>query len=351
MPIYCNDREVILPSDPKNDDPVQAFYRQHKDRIQSLQDYVVIKKYESESKFKYDDSGRPLRPTAQTVPFKAMFNGERGQETWNYGETRKKAKNDTYSYQPSHLIVTDETPLDPSKDIEKIFILTVVGNVGASGCFVFDPVTDAEIKARKIGGDELDVKFLIYKDPDFTTEQLILVAKAWGILEADKLNIAILRNKLFDLVSSNEKRKESTGRGYSNFITDVRNVRNESRRETVENKAVINIAVAKKVVLYDDKTSQWRYASNGDYICQVPRDKVERKNELLLEYYNRRSTELEALRNEVLGERIVPKYSQADIDRISTDAEARQVAKDLGISLHVNMKLDNAKKKLMESFQ
>jgi len=77
MPIYCNDREIILKSNPELDDPVEAFYRKHKEKIQKLTDYVVIKKYESQSKFLYDDLGRPLRPTINTVPWN-QYIGETG---------------------------------------------------------------------------------------------------------------------------------------------------------------------------------------------------------------------------------------------------------------------------------
>ena len=348
MPIYCNDREIILKSNPELDDPVEAFYRKHKEKIQKLTDYVVIKKYESQSKFLYDDLGRPLRPTINTVPLKSIYRGDRGQETWTFGNTRKKNKNDTYSYDPSHVFVSDELQLDPVADIDKIFVLTVVGDVGKSGCYVYDPIKEAEMKASKVGGEDLDVKFLIYKNPDMTNEDLILLAQAWGLSNAESVNPTVLRNKLFDIVAAAEKTKENTGRGFSTFITDARNL-NSANRDRVENKAILNKAITDGLVVFNAKVSQWFYKSGGDYICQVPRDKLDRKNEILMDYFHRKRDEWEAIKTDVWSEKEVPVYSIADIEKMATDKELRIAGKHMKVYLAPRDKTEVMKKKLMDA--
>jgi len=57
----------------------------------------------------------------------------------------------------------------------------------------------------------------------------------------------VLRNKLFDIVAAAEKTKENTGRGFSTFITDARNL-NSANRDRVENKAILHKAITDGLV-------------------------------------------------------------------------------------------------------
>lgn len=346
--IYCNDHEVILPRNKDQDDPVQAFYRLHKEKIQKQKDLVVIRKHLSESRFLYDDSNRRLRPSIVDIPFKWDYRGDRGQETWTYGESRKKNKSDQYSYSPSHAFVADDLNLDPYEDVEKIFILTVIGDIASCGCYVYDPIKEAELKAGKMGGDELDVRFLIYKDPEVTPEDLVLVAQAWGISDAEETNLMVVRNKLYDIVTESEKRIESTGKGYRQLISDIRNLKGEYRYR-VENKAILNKAVQDEVVYFDSKLRQWFYKSGGEYICQVPVDKLDRKNEVLLEWLNRKPQEFEALKTEVWSVKETPVYSIKDIEDMNTDKELRTAAKNMNVKLPIRIGTEKAKTLLINS--
>jgi hypothetical protein len=347
MAIYCNDREIILSN---TADPAVKFYLDHKKEIQKKKDYVVIKKYTSESVFLVDDKGRPLRPTIQTVPFTQVYRSkERGEERWTYAQNRRKLKNDRYSYDPSHLFVADEISLDPYEDVEKIFVLTVVGNLSGVGCYVYDPVDAAEKRAEKLGGDELDVRYLIYKDPETTDEDIVLLAQAWGLSGVEDINVKVLKNTLYDKVVAMEKNIEATGRGYRQFITDVKNLKNVALKERVENRAIIHKAIAEEIVRFEQRDSRWYYKSTGDFICQVNHDKLERKEDILLDFMTKHSNEFDALKTEVWSDKIKPTYSVADIDGMDTDKEVRIAAKNLGVKLPPRINLNEAKKQVIES--
>lgn len=347
MPLFVNDHEVVLSN---TEDPAVKFYLQHKDKIQEKTDFVCIRKYVANSKYLYDDSGSPLRPNIQTVPLKWSYRSkERGQETWVYAEERSKNKNERWTYKPTHLFVADELQLDPYGDVEKVFILTVIGDVGRCGCYVFDPIVEAKKKAAKMGGDELDVRFLIYKDPEVTDEDLVLIAQAWGVGDADKVDPIILRNKLYEYVTESEKRVEQTGRGYKQFVTDIRNIRSTNNKDKVIDRAIIQKAILDQVVRFEDKDRRWYYTVGGDYITQVPHDQLEKKADILLGHYQRHQNEFDSLKSEVWADKVKPEYSISDLDKLNTISELRAASKHMGVKLPINIKPENAKAILVKA--
>jgi hypothetical protein len=344
--LFVNDAEVVTLPDTNQS---KQFWIKSKEEIQQKNDYVCIRKYESESKFLFNDNGVRLRPSIQTVPYKVIVNSTRGQETWIYAEDRSKNKSEKWNYKPSHLFVSDEVQLDPQVEAEKVFIMSILGGAAKAGCYIFDPLQEASEKAAKMGGDELDVRFLIYKDPDLTEDDLILVSQAWGLNDAEKVDPTILRNRLYDTVTASEKNISTTTRGYKQFVTDVRNMRTPKLRERVEDRAIINKAVVDKLVRFDKNDRRWYYTSGGDYICQVKSDMLDRKVDILLEHFHRKSDEFDSLKIEVWGDKLKPVYSVADIDKMNTDKELRTAAKNMGVKLPINIKPENARKILHES--
>jgi hypothetical protein len=285
----------------KTDSPQTKFYLEKKKIIEAMKGLVIIKavREDSTAQVYYDDRKQRLRIVPLAVPCRWLLRSPRGTEMWRYADTAiPSGTPGKYRYEPPSMLVTGQLELSPLEDIEKIFyFLFVLGDKGMGQCGLYqhDAIKAAKKKIASYGGDELDVRYRIFRDTELTDESLRQIALAWNISNAYELPMELLRTELFERVMAEHKRNPQDNQAYLAFLKDCK------LGEATEVKAMVNKAVFEdKIFNFDRNTRRWLYKS-GDYICQVPPDKIESKNSYLVEYFLRseRFEELQALRQEV----------------------------------------------------
>jgi hypothetical protein len=323
--LYINDQLLNLND---NTNPAVKFYQEKAKEIRGLTDYVVVKKYNTDSPLLKDDKGVKLRPSFTTIPCRWTLKSERGVEQWRYAESRTPRGNDLWNYQPKHWFVNYDLAIDPNNDTEKAFFLMHVVDVGKCGCYVYNPVDEAKEKIAKLGGgDQLDVQYLIFKDRNLTDADRIMLATAWGIQKAETLQMDILKSRLWDEVERGQRQSEKGLRGFRQFINDATEMGTKVQRRAIAQKAIHD-----GIIRFDSNQSAWLYAGNNEVVCRVDKRQVEKKFEILMTYFANHETELENLGLDVGVDRI-KKYSIADIDGLQDMKEIRKAARDLKVGL------------------
>lgn len=323
--LYINDQLLDL-RDLSN--PAVKFYHDKANEIKQSSDYIVVKKHNTDSPLLRDDRGVKLRPSFTTIPCRWTLKSERGVEQWRYAESRTPRGNDMWSYSPKHWFVNYDMAVHPIDDIEKAFFLKYIVDVGKCGCFIYDPIEEAQGKIAKLGGgDQLDVQYLIFKDKNITDADRRMLATAWGIRNAETLNMDILKSLLWDEVERGEKQNDRGLRGYKNFINDATELGQKLQR-----RAIVQKAIQDEILIFDSEQSAYLWKGNGEIICRIDKRQVDRKFELLMDYFTKHESELENLGLDVGVERI-KKYSIADIDQLKDMKEIRKAAKDLKVGL------------------
>jgi hypothetical protein len=349
--LFCNNK--LIDTANTNDSAVK-FFLEKKKIIENRKGLVVIRQHREDSTAKvyYDTKGRRLRSVPVSIPCHFPINRPgAGTEIWRYAESAMPtATPGKINYTPSSWIVGDQIEFSPSEHVEQVFyLLFILGSDGLKSCSVYEEnlVDKAKKKSEMYGGDELDVRYQIFRNKEIADESLRQIALAWNITNAYILDIEILKNTLFERVMEAHKKNPQDNQAMKAFLKDCK------LGEVTELKAMVNKAVFEgKIFNFDRNTRRWLYASGGDYICQVPPDKIEEKNQYLVEYFLKpeRFPELEALRQEVWSDHIKPSYSLTDLDKFNDVKEFRKVAKDLGKALPFNIsKPESAKKWVIEN--
>jgi hypothetical protein len=336
-----------------SDGPQVKFYKEKQDLISKMRGLVILKaiREDSKSKVYYDDKGQRLRVVPLAIPCRWVLKSIRGTEMWRYAETAIPGNvQGKFRYEPPSMLVTSQLELSPLEDVEKIFyFLFILGDKGMGQCGIYqhDAVKAARKKNESVAGDELDVRYQIFRNKEITDESMRQIALAWNITNAYEIDMEILRDVLFEKVMADHKKNPQDNQAMKAFLKDCR------LGEVTELKAMVNKAVFEnKIFRFDRNTRRWLYNGTGDYICQVPPDKVESKNQCLVEYFLKpeRFEELQALRQEVWSEYIKPSYSLFDLDKLNTENEFRDVAKKYGKSIPMVMhKPETCKKWVIEN--
>lgn len=321
------------------DSPQRKYYEEKKKEIAKLKGLLVVRAFREDSTaaIYYDDKKMRLQAVPRSLPCKWVVRSDRGTEVWRYADAAMPQGNNKFRYEPTAFLVTGQIELSPTDDIEKIFyVLYIMGDrgLGSCGLYVFDPVKVAQKKIATYAGDELDVRYQIFRNHGIPEESMRQIALAWNMTDAYNLHIDILKEQLFERVLAAHKRNPQDNQAFKRFLQDCK------LGEVTEVKAIVNKAVAEgKIFNFDRNTRRWLY-QNGDYICQVPPEKLEDKNNSLVEYYLKaeRFEELQALRQEVWSDHIPPSYNLEQLDKMTTIEELRKVAKDLNKTLPFQFK-------------
>ena len=131
------------------------------------------------------------------------------------------------------------------------------------------------MEARKsIAKDDrvVGVKFMINNtmsplSPESTgSEDLLrMIAAAWGVAKAHSKRISIdeIRIHLFGLVEQSEKTKDTSGRGFDTFLSEIKSI------DRITLRANIQRAADNKIIEYDGTDFTWKYTSNGQVITTI----------------------------------------------------------------------------------
>lgn len=218
------------------------------------------------------------------------------------------------------------------------FLIEKHGMIKSGKYNILDHETDERLKAEHRRKETL-LNSVIYGDNaklNIDVDFLRLIAKRWGIGNADKQGKDTLQNQLFDMVQSAEKQKKSkqAGRGIDDFVKDVRG---SDTSEALKVASLVRDAIDAKIVIFDPINRKWIIDyKDGNFknIMTVSIDDTDQKDEVLI-LYLQSDNNLFALLSAAMG---TPKQKVAegiDADKIRETediAVLRQYAKSLGVT-------------------
>lgn len=287
------DKQGIDPKEPKDlYETVILDYRKKLSEYRQRFGRYVILKDRKEPKINYVD-GKPglLEPVPNaTIPLRLSLTGKNGKEEWVYTETTPQFKdgivqletNSKIVYYGELMIDLDETP-----DLA-YFLLEKHGMIKKGVYHVVDHASDERKKAES-RRNETKLFEIIYGENaklNLDIAYLRLMAKRWGISNADAQSKDFLQNTLHDVVRAAEERKKKNreGRGIDDFISDVRT---SDGNEQIQVAGHVRDAIDRGILTFDvgDKTWKINYG-DGTYavVVTVSNQDIPQKDEVVLLY-------------------------------------------------------------------
>lgn len=275
-----------------------------------------------------DKDGRYIPdPTSKFIDTLMIANKEEnwGTDTWIYTRSENKQKG-----RDASLLLRETNSYVAEKDYEIIFFLKELHPlVKTNYLFLYNKIEEAKQKNIEISQDA-DVKFLIYSknspispfmNGDDETK-LRNVAQTWGVSSARSKDIEELKLELYETVLDSHNRKNSTKRGFDEFIK-------QCSKEVGSKEDEVRISVTRAIddgnIKYIKPTSEWVWEDDKVIYKLSPSEEGNPDN-AIVEYFITRPAELKALQGYVKSTQ--KDYSRSDLESMSW-ADIRKLTIDM----------------------
>lgn len=327
-----------------HDDERRKYYEEETKKIKAKKEDIIFKRT---TYFKLSN-GKRRKPPVEAIQSFSELNSDRGIEVWGCCRTYSKdPKTERMALKPNmYYFNKAKHLLNPQRDFELIFYLTCVVGLSRLGYTIENPELEAkELNDKEIA--ELDVQYAIKRKLD--DEDLRYYAKAWGISYADKVGIEQLRRTLFDTVKKSQENYETTRKGYKEFMDDIFN----KSPEVMEARATVNMAFDKGYLAINNLTRKVMYTPAKHAVCVVPVEEKERVSDYVAELLLReKNAELyETLKLDVYGQPPEFTISIAEVDKLTTRDQLKEVAQKLGVTFPGVAKDETIRAKIIEKIQ
>ena len=324
------------------EDPRRDWYETEVAKIKKKRDFVIKKA----SAYRLNKNGIRLKPPYIGIQSNMPLISDRGMESWGLCETYKKRQDGSLALDPNFYYLQSYHTLNPKTEFDKIFYFMNIVNLTKYGFSVDNPDEEAtRLNESEIA--ELDVRYAIFKSLQ-EVDELRFIAKAWGISGADTIGVELLRRMLFDAVKKSEENKQTTQKGYKEFMNEVMN----TDKEVTEARGVVSIALSRNILSCNKTTRRVTYVPNDSFLFIVPLDNSNRINDYIADNLLKKNKEmLDTLKQDINGELPQMKYSVADIDKMQFRKELEDAAESLGVKVLPQMKDDTIKTKLIAKIQ
>jgi hypothetical protein len=214
---------------------------------------------------------------------------------WGLGKNAKRS-----------FLIEDFKIIDIEKEPDLAYYLYYISNSAKKGnrLKLDNPKEDLKKKADKIR-DEMGIKVAIWQMAD--DEQLKQVAAAYGIPDTEVKEADAIRFELEERLLANDmkKRKDSTIRGTSEFLQDMK------VNDTVRLRAFIQKLIDDKSITY---SADGRYKVGDKVIMQVKATDLTRKFDHLCSYLSmpNNADKLKELMLDVMDDKRLAKFSDKD---------------------------------------
>lgn len=285
--IYLNAKYVDLTAE-VGKDPRNIYEEIAKDYQKKVEDYrkkfgkwITIK---DRKQPKVNPTGLLEQVPNATIPLRISITGKGGKEEWIYTEIAPEVKDGVAKLESSQKIVQYGElliDLDESPDLA-YFLLEKHPMFKKGHYYVYD---EDEIERRKAeertNATKLDE--LIYGSNSRLVNDvntLRMVAKRWGIPNADRMTKSALQNRLHDLVTESDKKKN--GRGIVEFIEDVKGGDTDEMKVA----STVRDAIDKNILVFNINNKTWQidYGDTLKDILMVSIEDLQRKDEALILY-------------------------------------------------------------------
>lgn len=209
-------------------------------------------------------------------------------ETWAYATGFNALKADSvggYTLNRSTMPLDFDTKFDVTKsnDIELVFFFEYLSK--NRNIRKIDYEAQAKNNAEK-AALRSKAESLVYSNdsplhPDSigSDQPLKTIALSWGVTNAMNLDMYSIMTELWNKVQTNQNNYRTTKRGFKEFIDEVGNYGDSSKRAT------ITLAIEKGTLRYDG--GLWKLVTAGGVeqpLCAVPKQDEVQKDEYVMEY-------------------------------------------------------------------
>lgn len=269
---------------------VYKWYKERIDEIMSSPDDIYRFSGYRSPHYETDDSGRKrLTRQYKAVPSTSTIEGLNNEtQTWTYVQSANAVKTEggiSVVEKKRPIIIGNSTIFDKRHDVEIIFFLLNISRSFRRGSIVRIDERSENIEEAKLNAVSAKAQYLLYSDESpihqdvFGSDKAIRqLALSWGVVDALKLHLDEVRNKLWDRILKFQKTKDRSKFGFKPFIEQVNNVKDSAKR------ANILSAINEGILLYED--TKWSMVSNNvtTSVCSVPPEMIGEKEEVVVGY-------------------------------------------------------------------
>ena len=286
----------------KLDTPEGRKFTNFKDnKLKKMKNPVVFK---SGKPIKINKTGLFEPPRQEWIPFSTTINGENGSETWQYTSVLPIKKDNQWIFSERGRIYSHgrKWKMDKNKDSELIYFMGELSPFVKSGKIILE---NKEHEARTLIDKEigiLDVKFFIYSDNSPLSvqatggeETLRIVASSWGVEDVDGKSLSEIQIALHKAVEKSHPTAGTTGRGYTEFLSETR------VNELVVLRANVQRAIDKDLIEYAYQDLQWKFTSSGNVLMTISQRDIAIKEIALFNHIKVRPELRDMLMSEMAG--------------------------------------------------
>jgi len=313
--LYVNDVEL------KPDQPQWERYQKFLDDVLPHLDDVVI--FKKSTPIRFNDTKLVEVDPIVFVPYEAIDYDERfGSQHWRFClSAPRKNKDGKWVYKPLGKEFKRTWAIDKKKQPDRIFFMLYLCHKTKDGTIICE---DKKVEARKsIAKDErfIGVKFMINNElsplsPKSTgSEDLLrMIAAAWGVSKAHSKRKSIdeVRLELFGIVDDNERKHDTSGRGFDTFMSEIKSISRITLRANIQR------AADNKIIVYDSNDFTWKYTSNDHVITTISARFFNNPATGLFDYFLRQEAK-KVIFYETLDDKYTPKDEWAMLDKVGEE--------------------------------
>lgn len=227
-----------------------------------------------------------LEPVSNaTIPLHITVSGKNGREEWLYCENIPEIKDGVVIPETRQKIVRyGELLIDLEAEPDfAYFFLEKHEMIKREKYHILDDEAEERAKADK-RMEETRLSNAIYDESsqlNIDVTFLRLIAKRWGIGNADNLSKAVLQNQLFDKVG--EATKKKGGRTLEDFLKDIKS----TDSNVLKVASTVRDAIDSNIVVFDNVDKRWliNYPDGSEKnLMSVSINDLSRKDEILILY-------------------------------------------------------------------
>lgn len=304
------------------------WYDEKISTIKSLEKDTFIFSAHKRPHYETDDSGRKrlIRQFKALPSSSTIWNEEmKEHQTWIFAPSVNSITNlDGISVVKNKrpIVIGGTTLFSKKHDIDIIFFLRYISEGVKNGKAFEVDIENDNIEEAKKNKMAAKAQYLLYDDDspihpnNFGSEKAIRdLGIAWGVVDAMKIHVDEVRNKLWEKILKAEKTRDFSRRGFSAFIDKVNDTKEAAKR------ALILRAINLGVLTYEDGSWSLQAENTTTNICSVSPQMEGEKEEVVIGYILENIHYLSLVEKsvETASEKQKEKPKQAKTDTVSFD--------------------------------
>jgi hypothetical protein len=303
---------------------------------------------------KVNATGLLEQPPNSTIPLRISVSGKNGKEEWLYAEVAPETKDGVLAPDTTQKIVRyGELTIDLENEPDFAYFFIGKHSMFEKGIFyILDEEAMEDQKADERTREAQLTQAIYGENSPLVVDKtlLVLVAKRWGIANAEKMAKSTIQNRLFENVWEAENKKAD--RGVSEFLADIKSSNDGDKLKIA---GIVRDAIDKGILIFDVADKYWKINyQDGTYrdVLNISISDLHRKDEALI-LYMQSDNHLYTLLRSAMGKEGEDLVGSIDIDKVRTTEDfsiLRTYARSLDINLFKKSK-DTLRQEILERIQ